>query len=254
MRRLQLRVTGNIKVNDTPSQRHVQIVVVSHSRTMDFEVDQSIFAACSSLIASGVRVSRGLHVGDADLAGARNLVLAGFMASPCTDLMLIDNDVSCEPGSIERLLSHPVDLVAGAYPKRVEGGGYPVRTLPGVRTFVDTVTGEHSPTGLLRVGGAPTGFMRLTRACVEKMIAAYPDSWYDDERAPNGRAWNLFEFAVRDRKRWTEDLYFCQRWIEIGGTVWVDPHMVLHHHGTKTYSGRFADFIANVAKAEAGAQ
>ena len=240
-------------MNDNSTHRHVLIVVVSHSRTPDFEVDQSIGAASNALMASGIRVSRGIHIGDADLAGARNLVLAGFLASPCTDLVFIDNDVSCEPGSIERLLSHPVEFVAGAYPKRVDGGGYPVRTYPGVRNFVNPITGEDSPTGLLRVPGAPTGFMRLTRTCVEKMIAAFPDSWYEDDRAPNGRAWNLFEFAVRDHKRWTEDMFFCQRWIEIGGTLWVDPHLVLHHHGTKTYSGRFADFIANVAKAEAGA-
>jgi hypothetical protein len=82
------------------------------------------------------------------------------------------------------------------------------------------------------------------------MVEAFGDLWYEDVRVPGGKAWNLFEFPVINHKRRGEDIYFCQRFSSIGGEIWTDPHLTLHHHGDKTYSGRFADYVRQVAALE----
>ena len=231
--------------DEGPGQKHVLIVVVSHSRNPDFETNRMIAMATPNLLMSGWRVSNGVHVGDADLAGARNFGLASFIHQrPLTDLLLVDNDVSCEPGGIERLLSHPVDLVFGAYPRRSDNGGYAVGTFPEGGRLLNPLTGEPDPGGLLKTPGGLTGFMRISRRCAEKMSNLYSEDWYTDGRLPADiRVSNLFQFAVIDHERYTEDVFFCKRWRDLGETVWCDPHILMHHHGTKTYSGKFIDHL-----------
>ncbi len=161
---------------------------------------------------------------------------------------MVDADVSWEPGAALRLMSHPVDLVLGAYPKRSEGEGYPIRKLPGPVECVNPVTGQYHPNGLAKIAGGPAGLMRISRACIEKMITAHADTWYGQPQVENLRkAWNLFEFSVIDHERISEDMNFCRKWREIGGEVWVDPHLKLHHHGDKTYSGCFAEHLRELS-------
>ena len=229
---------------------HILMVVVTHSRRLDFDVPLSLFEAVANLKMQGWDVGLAKHIGDADLAGARNMVFSQAYKGPFTHLLFVDADVSWEPGSIERMLSWNVDLILGAYPKRADNAGYPVRTKPGVRNFVDPITREPRPDGLMLVDGGPTGLMLISRACMDRMVNEYEDHWYEDARVPGRKAWNIFVFAVRNNKRVTEDMYFCERWRAMGGEVWVDPHLMLHHHGDKTYSGRFADFVAQVIEFE----
>ena len=75
------------------------------------------------------------------------------------------------------------------------------------------------------------------------MTAYYADTWYHEPLVSTGKAWSLFEFRIIDRGRWSEDLSFCRMWREIGGRVWVDPIISLHHHGRKTYSGCLGQWL-----------
>ena len=228
--------------------KQVLLAMVSYRPEIDFRVIQSLDQCVPSLAAMGYHASRLLGVGNADLAGERNNLLAEFYNGPFSDMIFIDADVSCEPGSLERLLRHPVDLVFGAYPRRTEGEGFSGRTLPGDCICVDPMTGKPHPNGLIEMAGGPTGFMRITRDCVDKMIEGYPDRWYKEPRVTGGKAYNFFEFCIHDKERWTEDYNFCRLWRERGGKVWCDPHLTLHHHGDKTYSGKFYDHLKQLGR------
>lgn len=229
----------------------VLIVVVSKSRTPDIETMMGIFDAVARLRAAGHGVMFGQEIGNADLAGARNTVFAAAYKGGFTHLLFVDADVSWEPGAVDKLLSWPVELVLGAYPKRADDAGYPVRTKPGCREIIDPVTRKPDPNGLLPIDGGPTGFMLIARACMERMVDEFEDQWYEDPRAPNRKAWNVFQFAVRNNKRVTEDMFFCENFRRVGGEVWVDPSILMHHHGDKTYSGRYADHLARMIDYEA---
>src|SRR5215467_9847971 len=60
------------------------------------------------------------RVGDSDLARARNAIIGHFLKSDCTDLVMIDSDISWPPGAMTRLVSHKKDFVAGAYRGRTD--------------------------------------------------------------------------------------------------------------------------------------
>jgi hypothetical protein len=77
------------------------------------------------------------------------------------------------------------------------------------------------------------------------MVAHYADTEFDCRDAPNGTAWALFDPYHTGRKKLSEDLSFCQRWRDIGGRVFVIPDIRMGHIGLKTFTGSFADWLAN---------
>ena len=175
---------------------------------------------------------------------ARNQFVADFLASDCTDLVMIDDDMAWEDGAFLRLLSHPVDVVGGVYPKRSDPLCYPVRRLPGGR--FDEMT------GLLEVELLPTGFLRMTRTCIEAMVAHYKDLAYSDDHVPGGVAHALFWVDLVDDMPESqpglktvvgEDFSFCRKWRAMGGKVYADTLLRFRHWGKKAFEGCYAESL-----------
>ena len=40
-----------------------------------------------------------------------------------------------------------------------------------------------------------------------------------------------------------EDYSFCQRWLDLGGRVWVDPEIVMGHTGGKMFVGSLGNWL-----------
>ena len=194
-------------------------------------------------------VTRAFHVGSSDICDSRNVIVTQFYRQPqFTHALLVDGDVAWEPGAVARMLSHNVDLVLGAYPKRGDNEGFPIKFLDEVtpRT-VNPRTGEYNADGLIKIKGGPTGFMLFKRTVIDRMVEAWPDAWYHHPKAIGGKALDLFNFVVRDNKRSSEDMNFCRMWRDLGGDVWCDPHLTLRHIGDKTWAGKFVDELALLA-------
>jgi len=223
---------------------HLVIAVLSYNRLIDDRVCDAVYAALPGLARIGWRATIIREVGNADLCDARNTVLAQFHSiADATKLLFIDGDISYESGSIERIVSWDVNLVGATYLKRQDGAGWPLKTLPRVEKLVDPATRKERDDGLMQVAGIPGGFMCISRKCIEKMVQHHADEWYTQPRVTGKRAWNIFRFGIHDHERWGEDIYFCWVWRQIGGKVWLDPHLLIHHHGDKTYSGRAIDYL-----------
>lgn len=179
---------------------------------------------------------------DSIISRARNVLVSIFYAKKdFTDLLFIDADVACNPGDFARLMSHDVELVGGVYPTRGEVNGQPefvIKPLDG-QLFIDKAT------GLAKVEGIATGFMRITRACIDRMVEVHNNRWHYDQTAPGVKIYSLFdfEFDVIGRQMYSEDYIFCRRWREAGGTVWADCELMMHHVGEKMYSGRLGDYL-----------
>jgi hypothetical protein len=179
-------------------------------------------------------------VGDSMIPKTRNFFVADFLASDCTDLIMLDDDLWWEDGAVQRLLRHDCDLVAGVYPKRQDPLEYPVRRLEGAAL--------DPKTGLLEVKYLPTGFMRITRKCLEQMTAHYSELAYTDFDCPNNIAHALFWFELRPDEDlgtklspWGEDFEFCRKWREMGGKVYLDALLKFSHIGRKRFTGCYAD-------------
>jgi hypothetical protein len=181
-------------------------------------------------------------VGDSILPKTRNAFVAKFLASDYTDLIMLDDDVVWEEGAVNRLLSHKCEVVAGLYPKREETLVFPCRRKPGAP--FDPVT------GLLEMELVPTGFLRMTRSCLERMVASYPDLAYRDYDLPNKQAHALFWFDLAPdpddpsiNTIWGEDFSFCRKWRAIGGQIFADTLLHFKHIGQKAFSGCYAEVL-----------
>ena len=223
-------------------KRSVLFAVVSRALHVEWDMTMAVHTAAHALAENGWSSALVCVRAPADLCAARNVVFAAFAASDHTDMLCIDDDVSWPNGAVERLMSHHVDLVFGAYPLKGDGAGYALRGLPNrpdTVKCIDPVTGEEAKGGLIEVDGGPAGFMRITKKCADQMLKAYGDLWYEEKNAPTGKAWSLFEFMYsrEEHRRWSEDIEFCRKYRAAGGKVWVDPWLMLEHTGKKTWRG-----------------
>jgi len=228
---------------------HVLFVRMAYDPKTKDEVTEAAEAACFELSAAGYLVTPTRKKGTADIGDNRNVVASQFyVRTEYTHLVMYDQDVSWEPGAILRLVVHPVDLVLGVYKKRIEPEGWPIRTLPGPVECVNPQTGKYHPDGIIKIAGGPGGLMRLSRSCIEKMVSAHADEWYASKLVPGGKVWDLFRFERLDHERISEDMNFCRLWRALGGDVWADPHLRLHHWGDKAFSGCLAAHLREIGR------
>lgn len=228
-------------------KRSIYIAIPAYSGAVNVPTVACLLAATGELQSVGVDVQVRFSCGDSILSRARNAFVADFLRQEqFTDLVFIDSDVSWNRGALTQLLSHPVDLVGGAYPKKAEPLEWPVLFKR------DPVQWPDSDTGLVEVDGIPAGFMRLTRAGLLVMTEHFTDRRYRD-RKQDMQCWALFDQELIGDQWWGEDFLFCRRWQEAGMPVWLDPNIAFGHMGAKAYEGCIAQSLAKQPRPAAAA-
>ncbi len=232
--------------------RDIFVAVPAHNHQITVPLYAATVQSVIELAAGGMSMSLFCWSGDSLLPHARNLILAEFLASDSEDMVFIDSDVAWEPGGLRRLVEHPVDFVAGVYPKKKDPEQYPVN-------YMDKPTLQADPeTRLLELGDVPFGFVRLSRKCVEMMTEANKDFPYRHSNAPNRQCYKIFDYEYQKEPDWEqglwfgEDYVFCHKWRDLGGKVWSDPEIQLTHTGMKDFVGRFGDWLRERHKTLSG--
>ncbi len=223
-------------------EKRLYIVVPCHTGKTDAETMITIASGAAQATKLGwTSVEIDTVKGDSRIAQIRNRTASAFWHMGFSDLVMVDDDVAGQPSALIQLLLHPVEMVAGAYPMRGDSNKFPVRWL---KTDQGEPIFDPDPaTGLIEVESLPAGFLRITRACIEKMVAAY-DSYPLDARFGLGPrpVWRLFDEPT-DGEDWGEDYMFCKRWRAIGGKVWLDPYIRFKHFGAAAYEGCVREWI-----------
>ncbi|HRY07254.1 MAG TPA: hypothetical protein P5114_09045 [Hyphomicrobiaceae bacterium] len=214
----------------------VMLAIPAYTGSINLLTNRSLMVDALALASAGVSLSLNDEVGNTLIEDMRAQMLHDFLESDATDLVFIDNDVAWPAGALPRLLSHPVDLVGGIYPQRKDPITFSVRTKEKDVYPVD------AETGLVEVEGLHGGFLRITRACAEKMVDAYPDCLIELKGKVIPDLFARFKVPGTHRKL-GEDYAFCQRWIDIGGTVYLDAGFNMAHIGLKAYIGQFGKFV-----------
>lgn len=209
----------------------------------------------------GFRHARQFVIGSSNLPRARNELVARFLASGCTDLIMIDDDMAWDPQSVVRLIAsdQPVAAVVGR--KRVDKPNSDPEVWCG-RPDVDVdgggiVQDEMGFVRFLKVGAA---FMKVERRVFLALIEAHPE-WKRAGHA--GMSAEVREnyyrfFAFGDDEFETgEDFNFCAEARKLGFEIWVDPDQTLGHVGEKVWAGSISELMepegrAPSAKPEAG--
>lgn len=231
-------------------KKHVIIAIPAYEGTVHCGTMHAIVYDVAALLQRGDHVQVTSDIGNADIARCRAGIVAKFLASKATHLVMVDSDVSWQPGAILKLVDAGVEFVAGAYPKRVGEREFHLLMRPGEVQSLDVNT------GLLEVEGVPAGFVCLTRAALERLVKGYPETRFSFRELPGGVAHDLFDaYWLTDetglRHKLGEDYSFCRRWRDLGGKVWVDPSIGMGHTGLKTWAGRLADEFRAVPETEA---
>lgn len=208
----------------------------------DIETQASLVQSMGELRDAGIEAVFKPFCGNSIIPMVRNQCVTDFLSTGCTDLVMLDDDLAWEDGALLRLLSHDVDVVGGAYPKRQDRIEFPVKRLPGAP--VDLAS------GLMEVRGLPGGFLRMTRACLDAMTEHYAHLRYFDRCVPGRQTTALFwiDLALgidpdspKDMPEvWGEDFTFCKRWRDMGGKVYLDTLLTFRHVGRKAFEGCYA--------------
>lgn len=205
------------------------------------------------------------------ISRARCHMVAYMMANPdATHLMFIDADINFDCMDILHMLQHDKDIVVGAYPKKdlnwesirhniklsdeLKAEDIPSLGSQYALNYDLAYNADNKPLlqskdGLIKLKDAGTGFMLIKREVFERMIAHYPELYFQNDLNlhPDHEKWTYLFFDVmheQETKRYlSEDYAFCRRWQAMGGEVWLDPLVSLDHVGHFTFKGNVKNII-----------
>lgn len=186
-----------------------------------------------------------LHGNESLVPRARVSIAGRFLSSDCTHLLFIDADIRWDWRDIVRLVKTGKDVVGGIYRKKQPEVRYPANFVPGT---TDNLPFDEA-SGCFEMLDLPTGFMMISRAAMDRMVAAYPETrcmigegGWDSEC--NQNTYLLFDMPIDEHGMLlSEDFAFCRRWQRIGGKVWMLPDIELGHTGPHEFAGKISDII-----------
>jgi hypothetical protein len=178
---------------------------------------------------------------------ARTGIANTFLNSDCSHLLYIDADIGFEPESVFKLLDHNLDFVCAGYPaknidwnhiEKAVRNGMPAHTLPSFASpyIYNRLEVQHDvPPGLIEVKNAGTGFMMIAKSVLLKMsnhVPSYINNQFDNH---GHRHKEFFSTSIKHDILLSEDHYFCEKWRELGGRIFIDPSIRLKHIGNYVF-------------------
>ena len=210
-----------------------------------------------SMVATAMVLERmGIHwdywpcLGDFHVNRAVNEALTRAMRDDeVTDVLMIDTDERWDPMGVLRLLSHPDEIVGGAYRMKNAWDRYTCV----LKWRRNEATGKDEPVGrllgdgtaLLEATRIPGGFMRIKTSALRKFEKAYPDRWYHHGEGRDVQFFGGNE--VVDHVFQSMDHAFCLACTEIGIPLWIDPNISIAHYGLTGYEGNLDQYLRNAA-------
>jgi len=223
------------------------MLCVPTARAPALEFTLAFAETCVHLRDSGIAFCSQFVIGSSNLPRARNELVARFLASDCTDMIFIDDDMGWRPEAIVRLLASNQPLIAAVGRKRVDKPN----SDPDVWcVHLDADAGRslvQDEMGAVEVLAVGTAFMKIERRVFERLIALHPE-WKRDghdgmSAAVRASYYQFFRFDPDDTAEMGEDFVFCRRWRAAGGEVWIDPEIWLAHVGSRAYAGTISELM-----------
>lgn len=215
----------------------------------------------------GIIMEHAFMMNESLIDRARNGLVDTFLnQSKAEYLLFIDADIQFRPDDIFAMMSYEKDLICAPYPKKSINWPVIIEAIKaGIEdpASIEKLVGEYVFTTLserpkmeqiVEVAEAGTGLMLIHRSVLEKMKAAFPENFYisDHSRDLNSGKEKpmhaFFRTGVFDNRYLSEDYYFCQKWREIGGNVWLFPWAMTSHVGTYPFQGSVGALIDAMRK------
>jgi hypothetical protein len=184
-----------------------------------------------------------LYCGGYFLESIRGKMVRDFLKSDFQNLFFIDADEEFSPVAVLQLLNREEEIVAGVPPFKQYPESYPVDIMNKDGHPVGKIIGEKL--ALLRANLVGTGFLRIRRSALEKMVKHYSDMLVKEfkEEEP----WiDMFSRITEDGMKYGEDKSFCRRWTKIGGELWVYPDITFGHIGEHNFVGNLHKYLVKL--------
>ena len=193
---------------------------------------QMIRALYSHILQSGHECYIDWNLWDSSIARVRNEQMTRFLYGDWDYYFHISGDME--------VLNHPVSenifKTFMSRDKEFIGALYATSAEPGKCTSV-FYKGEEGE--VHKIKWLSGGCWMLTRKAVKKMQKAYPEVTYDSNAGTEGIVHGLFNEYIHTtgghKILLSEDFAFCQRWLDIGGEIFVDRKIRLGHWGAKRF-------------------
>ena len=241
---------------------------------------KSVADLTSLCTSNGIELRSYFLFNESLITRARNYCVDEFMRSDCTHMMFIDSDIGFDPRDVLAMLAlqsddSEYDVLAGPYPKKCI-------SWEKIKLAVDKGIADEDPNVLekfvgdyvfnpkggggniridipVEVSEIGTGFMMTRRSAFEKFEKAFPQYSYKPDHVRTEQfdgsreimQYFQAEIDPASKRYLSEDYWFCQKLIEIGGKVWYCPWMKLQHVGSYIFGGSLIDLASIGAPATA---
>jgi hypothetical protein len=212
------------------------------ARTPVRQYTLSLIETMVTLERLGIKARLQWVVGNSNLPRARNELVAEFLASDCTDLLWVDDDMGWKAGDVVRLLASDKDFIGGVGRKKTDTPDRSLETWC-ARLHLDRDIVQDD-LGAIEVKGIGTGFVKMTRRVFETVIATDPSlkrpRLASMPEAVGAQFYSFFQFIDAPSGMMSEDYAFCEAWRSQGGAIWADPAIELVHVGEREFTGSFS--------------
>lgn len=211
----KVSVTIGIPIDNGMPPRSVMSLVHTTNRLTAMGIPFNVFMEVSGVVQIG-----------------RDMVFDDFLRSDMDKLFWIDSDQVWAPDDFLRLLalSTQVDVVAAAYPAKVDGPP----------TFYAHLMEEapRGPFGLVEIKGVGLGFAIVDRKVCQQLAENAPKV---QDQITGRETAAVFRVDIFEGHRRTEDIAFFADIRALGHRVWLDPMIELGHIGEKEWRGSILD-------------
>jgi len=97
-----------------------------------------------------------------------------------------------------------------------------------------------SSDGYIKVKKTGTGFLKLSKKVIIDLWESNPEIFFRNKPLKN-----ICEYGVLVDNFIGEDITLSRKIIELGYTIWINPHYTVSHIGNKMYKGNFLSDMKN---------
>jgi hypothetical protein len=236
------------------------LAIPTHSYSICVETAITLLDVTAKLTQRGSGVHTCFHSASM-ISHLRNTIVADFLASDCTHLLMIDSDQGIPVDVLMRLIDSEYLLAGVIYPRRNFAWHQydPSRSVSSIQDVINQglrFVGNVLPdpdgqltvlNGFARAQNIGGGVMLIARATLDRLISSYPElhgTGFPDEDENETRAvhnWGFFNPPVKstDGINAGEDVGFCKLWTDIGGEIWADIVSDTVHVGRYPFRGNY---------------
>lgn len=212
----------------------------------------SLLALIKNLETRGHTVSFTALYNESLITRARNSLTNSFLLGPAEKLVFIDGDESFDTEGTIRMILEDVDIIGAPVPLKyinweraanaaregkdpsTHAGKYNINFF----TTDDRAKAQSGYVEKIAVRHIGTGLMAIKREVFEKMKPVTDRYILGNEVAGVGEAtsyvYNFWSVEVDPESETllSEDYYFCKKWSELGGEIYLAPYVRTSHYGT----------------------